>query len=174
MPNEQQNVSASQTLNSFNQCKKVALAMKKQLENLREALAKPEEIKLDDVEVSVRLEYIDDIKRSFEEAQVVIEQHLDDDDITQRLNFSSTYLDVKATLTQQMRMFAAKPSSTLRQFSFNENALPHSSARNTRLPEIQIPVFSGNYIDWPNFSPPLLMRMPTLLTWRSFIIFVQV
>ena len=51
--------------------------MKKQLENLREALAKPEEIKLDDVEVSVRLEYIDDIKSSFEEAQVVIEQHLD-------------------------------------------------------------------------------------------------
>ncbi|XP_075158171.1 uncharacterized protein LOC142231448 [Haematobia irritans] len=134
------------------------LAMEKQLESLMRSLTNEQLAEYDSADLSVRLEYVEQINAAFEEAQSVLEELLSvEQEYDVRMRFTSLYLDVKAKLTRRQNSIQrTQPNhrcSTMRQFSvdgvpFAENS---SSMRKTRLPEIQLPKFNGAYANWPNF-----------------------
>ncbi|XP_059225785.1 uncharacterized protein LOC131997922 [Stomoxys calcitrans] len=133
-------------------------SMLKQLGMLKKSLTTAQLSEYDEADLSVRLDYVEQIGASFEEAQSALEEMVTAEmESEERMKFTALYLDVKAKLTRQMnsiRRLESNPrSSTVRQFSvdggpFSENS---SSTRKTRLPEIQLPKFGGAYADWPNF-----------------------
>ncbi|XP_046805934.1 uncharacterized protein LOC111684284 [Lucilia cuprina] len=133
-----------------------ATAMIKQLENLNQTLTPSQLKEYDDAELSVRLSYIEEVNKSYEMAQSIIEENeISELDGTDRMCFVSLYLDVKSKLTRQLnatRKFDSNPrSSTLRQFSLDESPYSQTSLRKTKVPEIQLPKFVGAYSEWPNF-----------------------
>lgn len=120
-------------------------AISKQLADINVRLTVEELHKLDDSDLSVRLEYIESINSNFE---AKAEQNMDDNT---RLDFMTVYFEVKAKLKRKISSncfsSSAPHSSTVRQFSLDES----TNHRKTRLPELIIPQFSGSYTEWPDF-----------------------
>ena len=129
-------------------------SMVKQLEAMKESCGPEKLEEFDEEQLSVRIEYVDKVCNSFDEAQTHIDQNGDDEiDSSDRMDFNNLYFDIKSTLARFKKKFGQNsgrlPSSTQRQFSMEDPIA--SSGRRTRLPEIQLPKFSGSYADWPNF-----------------------
>ncbi|XP_059221526.1 uncharacterized protein LOC131996094 [Stomoxys calcitrans] len=133
-------------------------AMEKQLETLIKSLTSEQLAQYDLADLSVRLDFVDQINASFEDAQSALEEILTvEQEYNGRLRFTTLYLDAKAKLTRRLNVIQRSESnlrsSTMRQFSIDGGSLGENSSamRKTRLPEIQLPKFSGGYADWPNF-----------------------
>lgn len=130
-------------------------AMVRQLEQLNINLTEDKLKGFDEAELSVRLDYVESVNNTFDRSQSFLEQS-NSTETVERMNFVTLYLDVKAKLTRQIsssRMLGSHPcSSTIRQFSVEHPTSGSVSLlRHTRVPEIQLPKFSGLYSDWPNF-----------------------
>lgn len=121
-------------------------AMMRQLSELKLSLT-PEKLEgYDDADLSAWLEYVEQVWR---ETGVM--------EGSERMNFVSLYLDVKSRLRRQLssiqKVDVHTRSSMLRQLSIDRTPFceAQSPSRKTRLPEIQLPQFSGAYEDWTNF-----------------------
>lgn len=131
--------------------KKTVEALVRQLEGLKQSLIGEIE-KYDEDELAVRIDFVDKIHDKFDVALAFIEQDVNSEgNAVEQMAFNLLYFDVKAMLTRQSRKFmqmkTAPITSTFRQNSFDDSG----TTRRTRLPEIQLPKFSGGYAEWPNF-----------------------
>ena len=136
------------------QKRKVA-AMVKQLEDLKDTLS-PEPLgRLEAAEVSVRLQYVEQLNTSFDETQSLLEENDDGTiEVPDRFGFTMLYFEVKAMLERQKEIcMPVRSSSTLWKFSVEETSYDNvpPSCRKTRLPNIELPKFAGSYMEWPNF-----------------------
>ena len=72
-----------------------------------------------------------------------------------RMRFVSIYLDAKSKLTRHANnlrnLDTIQRSSTLCQSSLGESPFSQAPLRKTKVPEIQLPKFNGEYSEWPNF-----------------------
>ena len=130
--------------------KKKVQAIVMQMEALKNNMSPVAMEQMDEAELSVRLDYVENVSTKFDAAQSALEEIGEVEvSIAERMNFTSLYLELKSAITRQKRRFSGMmPSSTLRQTSFEESA---RCSKNIRIPEIQLPKFGGNYLDWPNF-----------------------
>lgn len=128
------------------------IAMVNQLERLKETLTEDKLKGFDGAELSVRLDYVENINKSYDIAQSLLEEN-DSTESSDRMSFLSLYFDVKAKLSRKLAHAGFNPlSSTIRQFSLDHSSSSNtSSLRQTRVPEIQLPKFSGSYCDWSSF-----------------------
>ena len=130
--------------------KKKLQAIVMQMEALKNNMSPVAMEQMDEAELSVRLDYVENVSTKFDAVQSALEEIGEVEvSIAERMNFTSLYLELKSAITRQKRRFSGMmPSSTLRQTSFEESA---RCSKNIRIPEIQLPKFGGNYLDWPNF-----------------------
>ncbi|XP_073831785.1 uncharacterized protein [Musca autumnalis] len=137
---------------NFSLCFKKVAAINKQIKNINERLSADEVNKLDEADLSVRLDYVESLNQNFEEKVLNMEENSDGDvDDTIRSDFMASYFEVKAKLKRKLgintNQRSIPRSSTLRQFSVDEPII----VRKTRLPELRIPQFSGSYTEWSDF-----------------------
>lgn len=122
-----------------------------QLADFNSRLTTDELNSLDEIDLSVRLEYVEGLYNEFKQTTAELEEKCNGDvDVSTRSNFMTSYFSVKANIQRNLNIKAkhvAPHSSTVRQFSLDDS----TSARKTRLPELKIPQFSGSYTEWPDF-----------------------
>lgn len=123
-----------------------------QLDDIKCSLTTEEFDSLDDVDLSVRLDYVESLYSNFEQAVLLLEEKCEDSiESNIRSKFMTSYFEIKAKIKRKINVHCnsrtAPHSSTVRQFSLDES----TSARKTRLPELKIPTFSGSYTEWPDF-----------------------
>ena len=136
------------------QKRKVA-AIVKQLEALKETLSPEVLAQLDAAELSVRLQYVTQLNKNFDDTQSILEENDDGSfAVPDRFGFTSLYFEVKAMLDRQKEIcMSARASSTFRQFSVEDRSYGNvpPTCRKARLPKIELPKFAGSYMEWPNF-----------------------
>ncbi|XP_036317482.1 uncharacterized protein LOC118732457 [Rhagoletis pomonella] len=135
--------------------KRKVAALTRQLDDIRTTLA-PERLReLDSAALAVWLEQVERIERNFDGVQTKLEEldHMELES-SARSDFFRAYADIKTSIVKEQnerQVNEKRQSSTARQFSLDEPSSFIITQPKSRLPVLQIPKFSGSYIDWPDF-----------------------
>ncbi|XP_041449447.1 uncharacterized protein LOC111080064 [Drosophila obscura] len=124
---------------------------------MNEFFSAGEMISFDEADLMVRIESVESMKVEFEISQSRLEKlDLLELSTDSRSDFEKVYWKIKATLARQLDVLTKghmtdANSTTIPRFTESTHTLAHSFNRKSRLPELQLPRFSGSYEDWPDF-----------------------
>ncbi|XP_064553364.1 uncharacterized protein LOC135438811 isoform X4 [Drosophila montana] len=138
-------------------CKAKCASVQRQLLAMNEFFSAGEMISFDEADLMVRIESAESLKAEFDISQSRLEKlDLLELSTDARSDFEKVYWKIKSTLARQMdvvtkgRMTDAN-STTIPRFAESTHTFAHLFNRKSRLPELQLPRFSGSYEDWPDF-----------------------
>ncbi|XP_053968286.1 uncharacterized protein LOC128869705 [Anastrepha ludens] len=110
---------------------------------------------LDQVDLTLKLELVDNIRSNFELTQNRLEEEDPDElDTDARQQFLNIFISVKGAITRELQSnrLDSHLHSTTRNFSPQDSqSVVALKQPKSCLPELKLPTFRGNYSDWPQF-----------------------
>ncbi|XP_053967737.1 uncharacterized protein LOC128869487 [Anastrepha ludens] len=135
--------------------KRKSEAIFRQMESMHR-LATTEALRsLDHVDLTLKLELVDNIRSNFELTQNRLEEEDPDElDTDARQQFLNIFISVKGAITRELQSnrLDSHLHSTTRNFSPQDSqSVVVLKQPKSCLPELKLPTFRGNYSDWPQF-----------------------
>ncbi|KAM8702168.1 hypothetical protein ACLKA7_000726 [Drosophila subpalustris] len=108
----------------------------------------------DEADLLVRLETVEGMRAEFESSQSSLEK-LDLLELAgdARSDFAQLYWEAKSKLSRKLDIFGKSRSDCANSTAVADHqfSASHTQSHRSRLPELQLPKFSGCYEDWPDF-----------------------
>ena len=108
----------------------------------------------DEADLLVRLETVEEMKAEFESSQASLEK-LDLLELAgdARSDFAQLYWEAKSKLSRKLDVLGKSRSDGANSTAVADHhfSASHTQLHRSRLPELQLPKFSGCYEDWPDF-----------------------
>ncbi|KAL7726357.1 hypothetical protein ACLKA6_001574 [Drosophila palustris] len=114
----------------------------------------------DEADLQSRMKYVETLNADFNAAQTSLEK-LDLNELASdtRANFNNLFFDLEAKLLREMAVLRRSSSNTMNStavahnmgHNFTGESFRNGSFRKSRLPNLQLPQFGGEYADWPDF-----------------------